>query len=436
MTPQIAVCLAIVVVTVALYLWNPYKSLATTGLLSVIAFFLTKCIDANIIVKSMGNTTGILTIGMFVIAAAFNKTQFVKNMASLVSKISNGSLTKVMVGYTALAILMCQFIPSNLVPFCILAPLLSATVEDMGISPSKVMFPLGLTCITTCNILPLGSGATAYVSLNTQMEIYGADPIATVFDPVWGKFPIVIVMFIFCAFFAWRLCPDKPAVAIQGLEDNAAAKRATNRAQMSPFHETMALVIFFGTTIALILSGMGYLPVENWLIAMIGACLAIVTGVLSPKEATNAFPLWVWILFVCGLCMASALTETGASALVGDLVAPIAGLGHSNIWYYTVFFFAPYILTQFILNRTAITIFYPIVISAALSLGVSPLGGMLCVSSAAMSAFLTPMATGTIPVMMGAGGYDIKTMLKIGVIPFFLCAITSIVWLSITFPVF
>lgn len=63
MTPEITICLLICLFTFALYLWNPYKSLGTTAL---------------------------LTYGMFVIAAGFSHTQFVKNIAKLVKHISHG----------------------------------------------------------------------------------------------------------------------------------------------------------------------------------------------------------------------------------------------------------------------------------------------------------------------------------------------------------
>jgi len=434
MSTQIIVCFGLCILTMVLYLWNPYKSLATTGIISVILLSQTGCLETSALVSNFGNTTGLLIAAMFVVAAGFSKTQFVKNMASLVSRISKGSLTKIMLGYIALAILMVQFIPSNLIPFCILAPMLSATVEEIGVKPSKVIFPLGLTCITTCQILPVGNGATSYASMTAQIANYGSDAVVQLLDPCKGRFPIIIVMFIFCSFFAWKLCPDEPVVAIRGVENNAAAKRALEREQMSQFHEIIALVIFFGTTVALILGTK--IGLQNWQVAMISACLMIVSGVLSPKEASNAIPLWVWILYVSGLCMASALTSTGASQVLGDAVASIAGRGRSNILFYSIFFFGPYIVTQFILNRTAMQMFYPVVISTAISLGVSPVGGMICVQAGALSAFLTPMATGSVPYIMGAGGYDLKTLIKIGIVPFLLCAITSIVWLSIAFPVF
>lgn len=89
--------------------------------------------------------------------------------------------------------------------------------------------------------------------------------------------------------------------------------------------------------------------------------------------------------------MANALNLTGAGTLVGDFFASIAGAGRNNLLFYFVFFMGPFLLTQFILNQTAMNIFYPIAIQTALALGVSPIGAMICIQAGGLSAFFTPM---------------------------------------------
>ena len=383
MTPEITICLLICLFTFALYLWNPYKSLGTTAL---------------------------LTCGMFVIAAGFSHTQFVKNIAKLVKHISHGSLTKVMIGYIALAILLCNVVPSNLVPFSILYPLLDATVREMDISPSKVMFPLGITCIVCCGALPIGSGAMTYETLNAIIASNGGIASVNPLDPALGRLPLLILMFVYCSFVAPKLAPSKPAVEISGI------------------------IIFFAATILLVLSSK--IGIENWQIALGGAVLMVITNVLTPAEASKAIPIRAYLLLVGGLVMANGLNKTGAGALVGELVANLAGAGRSNIVFYLIFFCGPFILTQFILNQTAMNIFYPIAAQTCIALGVNPAGALICVMAGGFSAFFTPMATGTVPYMMAAGGYDIRQLMKQSVLPFLLCIVVTVLWMSLVFPVF
>ena len=378
MTPEITICLLICLFTFALYLWNPYKSLGTTAL---------------------------LTCGMFVIAAGFSHTQFVKNIAKLVKHISHGSLTKVMIGYIALAILLCNVVPSNLVPFSILYPLLDATVREMDISPSKVMFPLGITCIVCCGALPIGSGAMTYETPNAIIASNGGIASVNPLDPALGRLPLLILMFVYCSFVAPKLAPSKPAVEISGMKN-----AAVNQAQLPKFQEISGIIIFFAATILLVLSSK--IGIENWQIALGGAVLMVITNVLTPAEASKAIPIRAYLLLVGGLVMANGLNKTGAGALVGELVANLAGAGRSNIVFYLIFFCGPFILTQFILNQTAMNIFYPIAAQTCIALGVNPAGALICVMAGGFSAFFTPMATGTVPYMMAAGGYDIHQLMK------------------------
>ena len=295
------------------------------------------------------------------------------------------------------------------------------------------MFPLGIACIACCNILPIGEGAAKYADLNAQLVAFGMEPVVGALDPFKARFPIMIAMFIYCAFFAVKFCPDKPVTDVIKLDGHTAANKLLN-SSLSGVKEILTLIIFFGTSILLVVGSKFGIP--TWLVAVAGAALMVVCGILTAKEASAAIPIWVYLLFVGGLIMASALSNTGLGALIGDVVASVAGRGRSNILFYTMFFIAPYIMTQFILNRTAIFIFNPIVANTCLALGVNPTGALLCVTAGAMTAFMTPMATGTVSYMMGAGGYDIRTLLKMSIIPFLLSAVVYIIWISIAFPVF
>jgi di/tricarboxylate transporter len=71
----------------------------------------------------------------------------------------------------------------------------------------------------------------------------------------------------------------------------------------------------------------------------------------------------------------------------------------------------------------------------AKALGVSPIGLCLLVQAAALCAFMTPMATATAPMIMGLGGYDVKSMLKQGLLPGLAIWLISTAWAVIVFPI-
>lgn len=430
---QITLCLIISLLTVISFLWGKF-TLGTTAMISLMVFFFTGILDARTVLGCFSNATGIMMVAMFIVAAGFNKTQFVKNIAGWIGKAAKGSLTKVMIGYLCVAMLLCQFIGSNLIPFCIVAPLMIATVESMGFKASKVIYSLGLVCIVNCVVFPLGGGATVAAEMNGYLEANGATEQMTIWAPMLSRIALFVVMAIYAIFIAPRFAPDAPVVATKEMNVDEVAGRQLGQKALPPFQEKCGYIIFFLVTIGLLFSSQLHQP--TWAICVVGALAMVITGVLSPKEAVAAMPMWVYLLFVGSIGMANALNTTGAGAAIGNLLASWAGGTHSSLLLYSLFFIVPYIATQFMFNRTTMMILYPIVIQVCLSLGANPIGPVNVVQAAAFSAFLTPMATGTVPYYMGLGGYDQKTILKMGIVPTILCFVVTVVWNSIVFPLF
>ena len=81
----------------ASYVWGKIP-MGLTAMLSMAAFVLTGCLDPNTALGYFGNSNGVMMLSMFVVAAGFNRTQFVKKCAASVNKIAKGSLMMVRIG--------------------------------------------------------------------------------------------------------------------------------------------------------------------------------------------------------------------------------------------------------------------------------------------------------------------------------------------------
>ena len=109
--------------------------------------------DNNLLIETagyFGNPNGIMMMAMFVVAAGFNRTQFVKNVASGVNRIAKGSLMRVMFGYVLIAMILSQFIQSSIIVFGIMAPMLISTCEEIS---SYTLLILGKASIFLSNLL-------------------------------------------------------------------------------------------------------------------------------------------------------------------------------------------------------------------------------------------------------------------------------------------
>lgn len=437
----LTICLLICVLTIAGFIWGKW-TMATVSLCSMILFIMTGCIEPNAALANFGNTNGIMLMSMFVVAAGFRRTQFVHTVSYSVNRLAQGSIRKIMAAYIIITIILAQFIQSPVVVFGIMSPMLAATCAEINISPSKVMYPLGIAAIATCSAFPLGSGATVFAELNAYLEANGyTEYMVGLTDPMKCRLPLVLVCAVYCIFFAMKLAPEKPVV---GIEASSEGRKDQEKEKLPPFQERSGYLIFIAVTVALIfqqqlnniLISVSAVGITTWQICFIGALLVVITGVLTPREATEAMPVWMYLLLVGSLTMGGALQATGAGNVIGDVLAGIVGKLGNPYLIGMVFFIVPFLLTQFMQNRTVMMVFIPIAILACKSMGANPVGVIILVQAACLTAFMTPMATLAVPQYMAAGGYDLKCVLKQSVIPCVLFCLISVFWTMTVIPMF
>lgn len=425
----LTICLIICIITTISYIVGKLP-MGLTAMLSMVAFVVTGCLDPQTAVSYFGNSNAVMMMSMFVVAAGFNRTQFVKKCATSVNHIAKGSLTMVMFGFIIISVILSQFIQSSLVVFGIMAPMMIASAADLKINPSKVLFPLAITCIATISTLPLGSGATQFAELNGYLEANDYTTyVVELTDPMKARLPMLILVVLYCIFIAPKFAPKEPVIKMATIESQKDSKEL-----LSPFRERCGYLIFILVTIALIFQRA--LGVETWVICLAGALAMVLFGILSEKEAVSSINWPMGFLFVGALSMGGALTQTGAGEVVGGILAGFADKISNPYLIGLVFFIFPFLLTQIMMNRTVMIVFIPIAILACKAMNANPVGIIILVQAACLSSFMTPMATPAIPMCMAAGGYDLKSLIKQSILPAVLLCIVSVGWIMTVFPLY
>lgn len=409
-----------------------YFSMATTALISMILLVFTGCIDAKTALSGFSNSNTIIMASMFVISAGFSRTQMVSKLSSMVAKISKGSFVKVLAGYVLITALLTQFVQSAMAVFSIVFPLACAMCDDMKISRSKMMFSIGITSIATVSILPIGGNAVAYITNNGYLEAFKYTTFKfQMLDPMIARLPSLIFIVLYAIFIAPKFAPEQMIVDAKEVE----AKFSTGDGKLGSAREIIGYVVFFGVILALITQQ--FHKIENWQITFLGALIMVASGILKPKDAYNAISLGGMVMLYVGvLALGNALTATGAGTLVGNAITTMIGGTTNGYVIGFVFFVVPFLLTQVMMNVAVMNIFTPIAILTCKTLGCNPIGPMMLVTIGSLTAFMTPLATPSVPMIMGLGGYDQKTMLKMSWLPALIMCALNVIWVMTVFPAF
>ena len=425
----LTICIIIFALSLVSYALNKIP-MSLTAMLTMAALILTGCIEAGTALGGFASTNTVVIVGMFIISAGLNRTSFIDKLSNGIVKISGGSFNRAYLGYIILAALLTNFLTSPMVAYSIIFPLASTMCERFEKSPSKVQFALGVVCIGCCSVLPFGYAINATSQYNGYMEAYGfTDIVIQPLDFTLGRLPLMIMIILWAYFLAPKFAPDKPVVPIAVSSVKKSEKKALNK-----FSDIAGLVIFVLVIVGLIFNTQ--LGIASWKIVLVGALATVLCGVLNEKEAYSAIPTSIVFIYVGALATANALSSTGAGEVVGNWLANLVGGTQNNYVLGALFFIVPFIMTQFMLNQGVMNIFVPIALLACQSLGANPVGLCVLITAACLTAFLTPMATPAIPMVMGSGGYDIKSLFKQGWLISILLMVGYVVYTMTVLPAF
>ncbi|MEH2509343.1 di/tricarboxylate transporter [Nitrobacteraceae bacterium AZCC 1564] len=149
--------------------------------------------------------------------------------------------------------------------------------------------------------------------------------------------------------------------------------------------------------------------------AVICATLMVITRVLTLPQFYRGIDWNTCILIGAMIPPATAMTKTGAAALIGDYVVNAVG-GAGPIAVLAAVFIVSATISQFISNTSSALVMMPIGLAVASELGVSALPMMLSVAMGASASFLTPFANGVSLMVYGPGGYRFGDFWKLGLI--------------------
>jgi len=166
---------------------------------------------------------------------------------------------------------------------------------------------------------------------------------------------------------------------------------------------------------------------------IMAALAAVFSRCLSMEDSYRAIH-WSSLVLVAGMLpLADALEMTGGTKIIVD--ALMQGVGDSGPRVMmTVLFFLTAVVGLFLSNTAAAVLVAPIAIIAAEALGVSPYPFAVAVLIAASAAFVTPVSTPVVTLVVEPGRYGFMDFVKVGTPLLILAYVVTLVVTPLIFP--
>ncbi len=177
--------------------------------------------------------------------------------------------------------------------------------------------------------------------------------------------------------------------------------------QLTP-RSYIALATLLGMIVLMVFS-----IIPTVIAVLLAAVVLLLTGCLSIESAYRAINWQTVVLIAATLPLSTAMQITGGAELLANtLVNTVGAIGPLALMAGVFLLTAG--LSQVMSNTATTVLVAPIVLTAALTLGVEPEAMMMMVAAGAASAFLTPIASPTNTLVFEAGGYSWGDYAKVG----------------------
>lgn len=435
MTFDIILCLVLLGVTIVLFSLERLPVDIVT-LLAICVLVIAGILTPEDAFKGFGSETLIILGSVFILGGALQQTGLLERIANSILRLAEsrqGRLNAIIVGLSGgLSAFM-----NNTTVVAMLAPQVSSLAQRAGLAPGHLLLPLAFASILggTCTLI----GTSTNLAVSNYLAKAGFAPLG-LFEVTPLAIPIFIVGFLYLLFVAPKLLPKKLShtdglnLSFEQVSDGAFVPIQNLPVQeISPTpskiarNQIIAPTLFVG---ALLLGSSGVIPLSISLLC--GAILVVLTGCLTPDQARH-FVDWRLLILIGGMtAFGRALEQTGASALLADLIIHLL-LPWGAIAVLAGFIILTIALTQPLSNAAAALVVLPSALNAAEQLQVNPQSFAIGIMLAASLSFITPLEPACI-IIYGPGKLSFIDFIKVGGLLTLILATLVLLLLPLFFP--
>lgn len=388
--------------------------LPITAMLVPVGLSLFNIIPAKAAFANFGDQWVVIFMAMFVVGDAIFITGFADKVGKTALKLSKGSEAKLLI-YTMLAVGVLSAFLSNTGTVVVAIPMIMAMCDSAGVKPGKILMPAAFASSLGGTITLVGTPPNGIVNSVLQKMAPNIPPFGF-FEYAKFGVPLLIIGLLYYALIGKKFLP----------KSSGDYEETTTEARTLRPHKmwwSVGTFIFVVTVMAT-----GFMPLVT--AAMLGACLMVITGCMTMREAFKSIDWTTIFLFAGMLSMSTALQKSGAAELIAKNVVAMVQNPYAVM---AVCCFLTQLITNFMSNTATAALMAPLAVPIAIQSGVSPLPLLMGIAMSASACFLTPVATPPNTIVLGPGKYNFMDYFKAGwplqVISFLACVfIIPMIW--------
>ena len=378
----------------AIMFFTEVVPLPVTALLVPIALSLTHVITSKVAFSYFGNPTVVLFMAMFIVGEATFITGFADKVGALAVRLSKGNPIKLLV-YAMAAVGLLSTVLSNTGTTVVAVPMVMGMCLKAKLAPGKVLMPVAFAASLGGTVSLVGTPPNGII--NSMLAQTGQTPFGFFEFGLIGV-PLLAAGLIYYALIGHRFLPDR-----QPVDDDVVTEGAQHRRENKMWH---AMIIF---AFVVFMMASELMPLTT--AAMLGACLMIITGCMTMREAFRSVDWTTIFLFAGMLSMSAAMDKSGAAAIVANAVVSMV---HDPWMLMLVCCALTALITNFMSNTATAALMAPLALPIAMGSGISPLPIAMGIAMSASCCFLTPIATPPNTIVLGPGRYSFMDYFKAG----------------------
>lgn len=394
--------------------------LGLTATIVAIGLNLTGVLDAVTVFKGYVNSNVILCVGMFVVGQALFETGMANKIGGLVTRFAKSE--KILIAAVMIIVGTMSGFLSNTGTAAVLIPVVCGIADEAGYSRGRLLMPLAFAAALGGNISIIGAPGNL-MGVNALQEL-GLKTSFFMYAPV--GIPMLLVGSAYFVLFGYKLLPAGSG------SDAAEEKTVLEFDDVPKWKQITSAVVLILVILAMIFEEQIGIAIQ--VSACIGACVLVLSGVISEKAALESIDLKVVLLFGGSLALANALETTGAGTLIADKIVSLLGANPNPIILLLVIFCVTCLLTNFMSNTATTALMVPIAVSLANSLGADPRSVVIATVIAGSCAYATPIGMPANTMVVGLGGYKFKDYVKAGMPLILTSFVICMILLPILFP--